>query len=163
MAVWQFKFSLVPEQGIEDIHGKMMPTLSVYQSGKFQVLNDEDDPNYWKGHEIGPEVINQIEKILPRRKAWSDEAAMYGTEEGDGIEIWPDDFNCTLDLRNLSLDNLNVMIELAKSMRCRLVLHGSGEVMEPDLMDIVQKIKNSNAYAFCMSPRDYLLSLSKTE
>ena len=30
MAVWQFKFYLVPIKGIVEVHGKVVPTLSEY-------------------------------------------------------------------------------------------------------------------------------------
>ena len=163
MAVWQFKFALVPTMGIEYVYGKMVPVLTEYQSGKFQVLDDADCPNYWQGNEISPEFISRVEAMLPERESWSNEATMYGDEDGDSIEIWGDDFRCALDLRNFSLSILVAVLDLAKSTHCKLVLHGSGEVIEPDLVEVVQRIKDSNAYAFCLSPEDYLRNLSKSK
>lgn len=70
--------------------------------------------------------------------------------------MWEDDVLCYLDLRALSLSLLEDILCLAASSDCSLVLFGSGEIVEPTLSLVVEKIKESRAFAFCVDPAGFL-------
>jgi len=158
MAVWYFKFALVPDEGIVSVCGKMVGRLPEYsgKGGAEEILGGF--PNYWLG--IGNiESLAGISRLLPEIESWTSEARMFGYEDGDRVEFWEDDVLCYLDLRRLSLSLLEVVTGLAAYFDCSLVLFGSGEVVEPELPLVVEKIKESNAFAFCVDPASFLAGL----
>jgi hypothetical protein len=157
MAIWQFKFALAPKNGIDRIHGNVASFLSEYQASEERSTTDNEEfPNYWEGQEIGPEHLQRIANILPEAPSWSNEAKMFGIADGDRIEVWKDDLECALDLRSFSISHLQAILDFAVELDCKLVIHGSGEIVEPTLANVVEKIQASRAYAFCTNPADFL-------
>src|ERR1051326_1769938 len=109
MAVWQFKFYLVPIKGIERVHGHIMPVLEEYRAStpeKLLSLPLEPDqlptyPNYWEGIQKGDETLQAIQTLLPQCESWSEKAIMFCN--GDNrVEVWNDDISCFLDIKNFS-------------------------------------------------------------
>lgn len=105
---------------------------------------------------MNPESLEAIMRLLPPAKSWSPEARMFGEAEGDRIEVWNDDINCAFDLRTFSKDLLVAIVQVAARAQCKLVLHGTGEVIEPDLQVVLNKILASDAYSFCAGPAKFL-------
>lgn len=156
MAIWQFKFALVPANGIKRVCGNAVKFLPEYQGRQeCLVVNNEVYKNYWEGYERYLEQTQLIENILPQSGSWSNEAKMFGDPEGDRIEIWSDDIECAVDLRNFSAFYLQAVLNLAIKLDCKLVLHGSGEIVNPVWADVIEKIKASRAYYFCENPTNF--------
>jgi len=160
MAVWQFKFSLIPTSGIIGVHGRLVRALPEYAAarpgGPVDGGEDAQFVNYWEKAAMKPASLQPIMQLLPPTKSWSPDAKMFGDSEGDQIEVWDDDINCALDLRTFSKELLTAIVQLASSAQCKLVLHGTGEVVEPDLQAVLDKILASDAYSFCASPAKFL-------
>lgn len=160
MAVWHFKFSLVPTSGIVGEHGKLVSTLPEYGSVRSDASVDSTEDaqfvNYWEKAGMSPASLERVMQLLPPTKSWSAEARMFGEAEGNRIEVWEDDINCALDLRTFSKDLLGAIVQIASSAQCMLVLHGTGEVIEPQLQVVLDKILASDAYSFCIEPGKFL-------
>lgn len=160
MAVWHFKFSLVPTQGIIAEHGSLVTKLPEYGStpGRetLQEIEDAEYSNYWRKAGLSPAALTRLTQLLPPMPSWVPDAKMFGEEEGNRIELWEDDINCMLDLRTFSKELLQAIVETASDAQCKLVLHGSGTVIEPDMQVVLERIVASDAYAFCAEPMKFL-------
>ncbi|KAF0237096.1 MAG: hypothetical protein FD167_4489 [bacterium] len=167
MAVWQFKFSLVPLEGIERVHGHTILIIEEYRSSNAEKLLslplelNQSYSDYWEGIQIGDTTLEAIKAMLPQCESWDKNAVMFGSEEGDRIEIWNDDFNCFFDIRNFSANLLDKLLSIATTLNCKVVLHESGEVIEPIFKEVVERIKESRAYAFCLNPKKFFEDLEK--
>lgn len=104
-------------------------------------------------------LLAGISRLLPEIESWTSEARRFGCEDGDRVEFWEDDVLCYLDLRRLSLSLLEGVLVLAAEFDCSLVLFGSGEVVESKLPLVVEKIKKSNIFAFCVDPASFFAGL----
>ncbi len=168
MAIWEFKFSLIPIKRIEQVHGRIIPILEEYKPSNPERLlslpieNDEMSgfTNYWEGIEIEDEILQAIKILLPQCESWSKDATMFG-DQYNRIEIWDDNINCFLDLRYFSRKLLEGLLNIAKSLDCKIVLLESGEVIETEIEVVIEKIKESNAYAFCLEPKKFLETLEE--
>ena len=157
MAVWQFNFALIPRAGIVRVHGCLVDSLDEYR-GSF-APEVRDFPNYWVGTERSAEC-GAIAEILPPMESWSADARMFGTEDGDRIQVWPDDISCDVDVRNFRGDYLEKLLRFAATNDLVVVLKDGGEVLEPDIGLMIERIRSSRAFAFCDDPVGYLKGLA---
>jgi len=158
MAVWQFKFSLVPSAGIVAIHGKMVGELRSYQPPASEDIDDDKDGasvDYWDSAGASPLNARELTALLPAHPSWSSDAEMFGSKRGDRIELWTDDINCILDMRAFSESLLESIVAIAARMKCKVVVHGTGEVVDPDVEQVMARVKQSGAYQFCKDPDEY--------
>ena len=72
MAIWHFRFSLVPVSGVIRIH-KQVPASIEALRGKHRLLSSEE-PNYWEGIDTKA-VQNAFGLCLPGRESWGEAAA----------------------------------------------------------------------------------------
>lgn len=161
MAVWQFKFSLVPVDGISRVHGGDTANLQFYRTlpeGP-NLIDDADALNYWDDPDALRRIADTVSNFLPEIKSWSPQARMFGEGTYDQIEVWDSDLDCRIDMRNFSVDFLENVLELAREYKCKIAIHGSGDLVSPNLQDVLAEIKKSNAYQFCLDPRGYLNGL----
>jgi hypothetical protein len=155
MALWHFKFGMIPRKGIERALGKPAAVLEEYQVKEDGPKELTDMPDYWEGMNLA-QFENRLAAILPP-EPWSGRGPKrFGSAESDRIELWPDDIECAVDLRDFSADHLRGMIEFAASENLALVVHGTGEVVDPDFDAVADRIRTSRAYAFCKDPRGFL-------
>lgn len=121
MAVWQFKLSLVPTQGIIAEHGSLVATLPEYGSTpgreSLQGIEEVEFVNYWQKAGLSPAALHKLTQLLPPMPSWAPEARMFGDEEGDRIEVWEDDINCMIDLRTFSKDLLEAIVDSVNGHR----------------------------------------------
>lgn len=159
MAVWQFKFNLIPSAGIARVHGGNVAVIEEYRSSPSgpQFREGADFPNYWD-----PSALRQAALVVsgfsPEIDSWSAEARMFGDAEGDKIEVWNDEITCFVNMRNFSEPFVQNVLSLARRFDCKLVVHGSGAVIEPEMSELAPHIDVSDAYRFCVSPEEYLKS-----
>lgn len=165
MAIWQFKFSLVPASGIRRIHGSDVGVLREYQVTERSAKPTEiaEMTNYWDGSGSLRQLALAFSGILPEIKSWSDEARMFGDDESNKIEVWDDDVNCYIDARIFSDDLMNWIIKLARKFECKLVIHGSGLIIDPDFGILIDQIKDSTAYKFCLNPVEFLKGMDRPQ
>src|SRR3954451_3483077 len=129
MAIWQFKFDLLPESGFKRLHGGLLPNLSFARSpaGPRLVREAQEEVNYWAGSDPFS-LIPDIQTLLPERKSWSEDARMFGNEEGDAVEVWADLVFCAADMRAISKEFLDGILETAIKNELLLVLNENAVV-----------------------------------
>jgi hypothetical protein len=159
MAVWHYKFSIVPRVGIRRVHGKDMSSLEEYADGEVpKYIPDHVWPNYWEGlGNVLSNVLLRFEKILPKSPKNTKTYAMFGDNNGDKIDAWKDgDIDCYLDLRNFTAESLQEIICIAQEFDLQFISNENGDVLDPFLELIIDKIKKSKAYLFCHRPVDFV-------
>ncbi|MCO7608956.1 hypothetical protein NJH83_01815 [Pseudomonas chlororaphis] len=100
-------------------------------------------------------LLAEIACLLSEVELWTSEARIFGYENGGRVEVWENDILCCLDLRRLFLSLLEGVVGLAAYFDCSLVLFGSGEVVEPELPLVLEKVKDSKFFAFCVDPASF--------
>ena len=124
--------------------------------------SEEERPAYWSDFTEIERIENEASILLGKLKSWSEEARMFGTEDGNKIEIWDDEISCRFDLRTPDMEVLESIMRLAKQSNCYILSNHSHRVIEPDLKEVCLDIKESSAYKFCKDPKGYLRSLAQT-
>ena len=157
MALWQFKFSLLPVKGIAVVHGEIPAELWEYQPPALHPNDGEPAfPDYWRSAGISPASLTDLTALLPPRRSWSPDAQMYGSEDGDSLEIWLNDIDCRLDMRSFCPGLLERILSVAHQHVCKVVISGTGEVVDPDVTGVLLKAKDSEAFEYCSNPDEYV-------
>jgi len=148
MAIWHFRFSLVPVSGVMLIH-KQVPASIEALRGKGRLVSSEE-PDYWGG--IGTKVVqNAFGLCLPRRESWG-EAATYGDTEGGEVRIYDDAVEVALDVRNYDNVFVKKALDIAVEMNLLIVLTESGEVIEAGHAEFIAALQRSRAWRFHIDP-----------
>lgn len=158
MAIWQYDITLVPRAAVLRQHGTIPSELPGYRAvwNPEDVMN-ESYPNYWRGF-MPPESFSaEIESLLSPSQSWSQDALMYGTEDGNTIKIWRGaDITVRLDVRSPDLELLRAIIEFADKHNLLLVSDTRGQPLEPSFESVIEDIRSSSAYRFCKDPMGYI-------
>ena len=159
MAVWQFKFTILPVAGIFRVHGGMIDVLSEFAERAPDAQFDEDKefPNYWEGIDSSP-MHALAKSMLPITKSWSDEATMFGNSKTDDIQIWKDSVNVRLDCSNLNVALLEAVVAVASESNCCLVLSEGGRIIPPVLHLVLDAANASPASRFVKNPTGFIVS-----
>lgn len=159
MAVWQFKFTLVPTEGIVKAHGLVPDYLPQFSA----VVPDaclEDElvwPNYWEG--VDKSLIHALaRRVLPVADSWSTEATMYGDSKTDDIQVWGDSVDVRMDCSNLNVKLLESIVAVADDCGCCIVLCEGGRVIAPVSEQVIDALKASSASRFVKDPNAFLAS-----
>ena len=158
MAIWQFQFSLVPILGIRRVHGKVVTKLPEYAT------RDPDAPvkelsefnNYWEDFDFSSDSVKSLQNLLPTKPSWSEDAKMFGSNEGDSIEVWDDDIECSIDVRNLNIPLLSAIVQIANDMQCKIILKDGGRLVDPDIQNVITELENSPATKFVLNPIEFI-------
>jgi hypothetical protein len=153
MAIWHFRFSLVPVSGVIRIH-KHVPDSVEALRGKHRLVSVQE-PNYWE--DIGTEAVQKAFGLcLPRTESWG-EAVTYGDSEGSTIRIDIDDeVNVALDVRDYDPVFVKKILDIAIDMNLLIVLTESGEVIKAEHAEFVAALQRSRAWRFCINPTEAL-------
>ena len=148
MAMWQFDVSLVPV-GVA--------------SGR-EVTSDVLD-SAWRHEQPPSDYRDQISSLLPPMKSWSREVLIWGSEEGDRIDVLIEDENVAnilarIDARVQPSQFAQAISRLAASWQCVLVDDVSGSVIQADRESVRVALASSAAAAFVADPEAFLRQLS---
>ena len=80
MAIWQCEFFILPKSDTYDLQ---------YDPQYSDIRLFEDD-KYWKKAKIKKEVFSEISYLLKPEKSWSNEMDLYGSENGNRLEVFFD-------------------------------------------------------------------------
>lgn len=183
MAIYQFYIATIPKKGVIQHFGKIPDKLEVdFQKRTENYLNDEDEFDYfefiqhkcWEIAKVNSEeIINQIDQKLNRANWGNDkESNNWKTETNEvdndaWILINPEqnqimEFTFQADLRQPKLKFLMEMIELSKEKEL-LLIDRKGNLVEPEIENVIELIKKSNALKFVENPINFLTDLEKGE
>ena len=137
MALWQFDFYIVPRERcviVEDL-------------GNEDILS-------WKQDDISSIEIDFLEK----EKSWTKDIVQYGKADETCIQFLYEDkifeeISCRFDLRSLSKKMLEKI--LAYIQKIEGMIFYEGKIYYPNIEEIVEIMKKSNANKFCQNPRNY--------
>lgn len=162
MAIWQYDFTLIPKSGLVDEYGCVPNKIEDYFVSDDQ-SEEVESPNYWKGFDSDRLLKESFRELLGELESWSDNGIMFGTEDGNKAVIWKEgEVNCRFDLRSPNKEILDSILKLAGENNCKVLSHSSQKVLEPELALVTLDIKESEAYRFCMNPKEYLNSLGQS-
>jgi hypothetical protein len=160
MAIWHFKFSLSPTTGLLRVLGRTEGIVPEHVSSPEgpTYIEGEEFPNYWDDPSALRQAAMVVSSFLPEMRSWSPDARMFGDDENDRVEVWDDDIRCRMNMRMFDYELMDQIFELAKRFDCKIVVGGSGEIVEPNLIALGPHVQASNAYKFCLSPIEFLKS-----
>jgi hypothetical protein len=165
MAIWHFKFCLLPRLGVERICGKNVDFLPEYRSSGIPIVRDISDfPNYWGKLEDEKILISNIKNVFRTfgKEEKENFPGIIGDPDGDKVMILEDEIEIALDVRNLSYELLDKILAIANAADCVLVVQGSGEIILPRQSLVMEKIEKSNAHTYCRDPVGFLTSTART-
>lgn len=158
MAIWHFEFSLIPIAGIYKAHGKMVDFLPEYgqRQPDAPFLEDADFFNYWAGSDLSSGPVRLLEKLLPQKESWRDNARMYGSKDQSQLEVGNEDIRCIFNVSKLDIPLLTAVINIARELDCKLALKDGGKLIDPDMDMVIEALRNSLAWKFVKDPEGVL-------
>jgi hypothetical protein len=77
---------------------------------------------------------------------------MFGNEEGDDIELWDDDLEVRLDIREFNEPLARAIVSLAAANDLKLVMTQTGRLIPPLYDKLAREIARSRALKFALDP-----------
>lgn len=142
MALWQFVFYIIPRE---------------------KCATGEDSSNEgilsWKQNNISSIRIDFLEK----QTSWTKDIVQYGKEDETCIQFLYEDgileeISCRLDLRSLSKKMLGEILDYVQKIEGMIFYEG--KKYYPNIDEVVELMRKSNANRFCQSPRNYFEEIS---
>ncbi len=153
MAIWQFRFAVIPISGLLRVHGEVPRVLPQYAMKPPEDLPNMKDPpeypNYWDALPIPESLIKKLQGLLPQGKHWSADAIMFGEDGGNEVVIWRDDLNCRISAREPDARLLHLMVEFATELDCVFAIGEGGEVIPGNLDSLADAFSKSRAVQDC--------------
>lgn len=154
MATWEYHIYILEKKEFLEVFGNVTRIEDIL-----------DDDNYWKnGNERYKEFSTYLSSILSKFEFWTDEIGFWGSKEKSKLEVGfnnndIDGIHLRLDLRDIEfidfLKNILVFVE-----KFNLVMFDlKGDLLNPELRKIFDKIKESNPYKFVTNPHEFLENL----
>ena len=142
MAIWQFQCNIIPKR------------TNVKDLSLDEILS-------WEGM---PQPTNQI-AFLEREKSWTSDIIQYGKSDETCLEFVFEngllkEITCRLDLRNLTKSKLAEMLDYVKEINA--MLWANGNVLSPQMEEVIEVMKRSEANRFCENPKEYILNKNRT-
>ncbi len=176
MAIYQFYLAVIPKKGIGEYLGEIPNKLEVdFQKRAENILKNEKVFDYFefiqhKSWEIANidsrEIIKEIDQKLDRADWGNDhESNNWKTETNEvDNDSWIlidsnrhriKEFTFRADLRQPKLKFLIEMVKLAKEKEL-LLIDKNGNLVEPEIEDVIKLVKKSNAYKYVQNPNVFL-------
>lgn len=156
MAVWHFKFDIVPRDGLRRVLGCIPPLLSEHVVSAELPFGADDPPNYWEGLDMSG-VVASVRRLFPSAEG-SGEYQTFGDDERNKVVVYPSGIYCYIDLRNYDRRLVTEILSVAHRHNCVIAVIGPGSIIEPNITTLESYIPSSGAYAFCADPEGYLVS-----
>ena len=154
MATWQFDLFVIPRNRIQ-------------QLGCAEKLDaDCYDQHEWWDSSVSPQDVSErIDMVLKRGSSWSRDILMWGTEDGNRINLCVkenviSELLVRLDLRDISRIVVNEIVRLAADLNC-IFCTSDWKLIEPVVGPLVEAIAKSDAARFVAGPAEFLEKLSK--
>lgn len=167
MAIYQYHIELIPRQSIIRKSGKI-PKSIVIDHDSSKDMDGAVTENWWDERQILFADIEPYIDSFAKPVEWlkdSKDLKSYGDTATNDFTIGLKDFmyieelDCRIDLRELNLNFINHVLEIAQKLDC-LLFDKKGNLFEPTLPELIENIKQSNSFMFVTSPFDFLDKLS---
>jgi len=140
MAIWQYNFYIIPK------FNETIDNLSDFrdEDGLF------DDEVIWHIRSVSPSLFNNINKILPIGKSWSEYLILFGHEETNCFEIFHendivDSVSFRIDFRSDYEYILHSILDFVQ-LNDLQILDEELNIIKPNSVTIENLIKNSQQY-----------------
>jgi hypothetical protein len=165
MAVWEFKFTLYPQEQLIAEFGCIPEVIldDAAPMGHEPVyLGDDHErpPGRWKGRDMDAICI-EAAKLLPESVHWADGARLFRQGDNHRIEVWEDDVDARIDCRIVEIAFLEALIETIKRLDAVICLSENGTIIMNDVPSIVSAIKASWAWKFVGDPGGTLTEIGR--
>ena len=119
MAIWQYSFLVIPNV--------------VFEKGNLRQFLDEDgvfdDESCWLMEPIKTDFFNDIERILPKNRSWSDEIVLFGNEDSNRFEVYKDENENVVSV-SFRIDYTSDYEEILRSLVDFVSMNGLGILNE---------------------------------
>ncbi|WP_047547346.1 hypothetical protein [Psychroserpens sp. Hel_I_66] len=186
MAINQFITYILPKKAIEAKFGEIPSQLEIKHSEwekfweKYTSSDKEDlEPdfedartiNWWKETKINiTELETEIDKIITRAswtddRIWKSEKAEFDHDVSIGLNNtneFIDEFMFRTDLTDINLNFLNSMLKICKENDW-ILMDRNGNLCNPNISDLRQIIKGSDADRFLKNPTNFFDELNNNK
>ncbi len=186
MAIYQFHLTVVPRKGLIEMFGLTPQTLDfeiekelgIHPTNELDTTKNADASNeatirkMWLSTGLKAiEVVDRIDQKLERAN-WGNHTSSIewkldtGEIDNDAfLSINPDsgkieEFTFRADLRENDLKFLREMIEIGKDFDW-LLMDVKGNLVNPEIEEILRLIENSNSFRFIQNPAKFLRDLEQ--
>lgn len=178
MAINQFNITLIPRQPIVDKFGSVPTQLFVDHAARKKHFGKsfgaefdfEDDLtiNWWQNCKIKYTDIEPIVSSILSPIKWTEEfydSKSYGDKNDNDIfigladKIYIDEFDCRINVAQLDKNFINLILDLAKELDC-LIIDKRDRLFDPTIENLMESIKQSNAFKFVSNPSNFFDKLS---
>ena len=139
-----------------------MPDVLPHYRASFEpreLSNEETEAvDYWVGLDPRQLFPTRLAEVLVPCKSWSEEALMFGDEEGNDAQVWNDSVYFRIDMRSPDLVLVDSLVNIARDLDCFMVFD-DGRPVEPELNVFIDAMKNSPAVRFVHDPVGFLRGL----
>lgn len=155
MAIWNYRYYLIPLNSIEkdNIFNENV-ILPEYRKNNFNNFNENQEfKNYFEQHnQILHLIKDEANQILTIKESWDEDAITFYDKYENTITIWSDDIMCELDLRFDCLNFIQQTINWAIKYNCVIVIEETGKIINPEINNFIETIKNSNVNKIFNNP-----------
>jgi hypothetical protein len=156
MATWQYEIFLLPSW-TTDQRWISPETYAVTEHFDFTSL--------WERYERRKALRASLAVLLPPAQSWTPEIQMWGSDDGDRIEIVGEgdaisEIVVRLDVRTISNKFVHGIVDIAKEYDLTILTNDNHFIM-PDYNGILNAIKTSGAARFVKDPIAFLTAIEK--
>lgn len=153
MATWQYDLFIIPRKKIEQLGCSGSISEELY-----------DQTQWWKDSATPQDVASRIDEVLDKGSSWSNSLLTWGVEDGNRIDLLLEEnlvseLQVRLDLRNLSEDFLQQVVDLADSLG-GVFCSDDWTLLQPDIQSLARAMVDSNAARFVADPLGFLENLA---
>jgi hypothetical protein len=177
MASWQFNLFLIPRVSLLNRYKHIPMKLYVDHRNEDNRLktnleayeiDDALDVDWWTDLNIyTSDLFPIIEEFAALGNNWSTESLKnFGDSDKNDIHVHfnkdtqqIEEVSCRFDLRELNKEFIDKSLLLAQQFNC-LLMDNDGILIQPNLSNLFELIKSSNAFRFVSDPEKYLDDIS---
>jgi len=157
VAIWQVLIEFVPAQWVEENN---------YEVGLLYGEEGYDTSPAWLEFQPSRDYVNLFDSILPKAESWSEDLELWGESPVHDISVWNEEdviesIGFRLDLRKDFRDIAKQLMTAAEALGCYFFIPGQKVIFKPDMVALIQYIRQSNAAKFVTDPHGYLDEVSK--
>ncbi|NWK99581.1 hypothetical protein DM790_01965 [Flavobacterium collinsii] len=140
MAIWQYQFHMVPQEELN----------SYFKDKDLISYEDLSEIKWWKYRQLDITSFDNFGHLLPRKKSWSKDIILFGSEESSCIEIFLEgndiiEISVRVDLRLNYTNFINLICDYALNHRC-MFLNNKLEILYPSLVVLENDILSYPTY-----------------
>jgi len=155
MAIWQFSFIILPQEKVMKYSNNRIENATF---SDFQEIS-------WEGHGLSKSSLEKVSNVLKETQSWSDDIKQFGSLDGTCIQLFYDEnildgISIRIDLRTVTAELLKEVVSFIKENEAILITV-EGILLEPEIENLIEVIKESASYNFVKDPEGFLSTLSE--